>query len=389
MEDRGSDIEQPTAEDEVVGLDAGPAGHEHPLWPVPDGDPGRHAGRKRWPQMIAVKAVVGDEDHGRVGPGQLHQPLEKHVVQPVDAGHHVAIQFEIGLRDPLHPRRVVGHEEVADLVHGPVIDRREVPVGIGLHEVRRRGMGRKGLRKFLGQHPEPLVFLLVDRVRLGHEQPDHLVGIEVVRAHAKIVHRLREFRRPVGAGGGRRPVGGRLVRRGARQVAEHVRHDTAVSGLLAVRGEPAHDMTPQAPLAQHLPERATPPRGGRHRHDPARVRIHLRESWHAVMVGHLAGGDARPEHRRELGLEGREIAAHACLDEPCQARHDTRVEEWMDDLPVGGIPADEQQPAGVAGSRARGRRPVRHRRRPYAGPCDAGGWHWRPWRARQRPASRW
>ena len=78
VENRGSNVEEAGAEHEFIVLESRPRGREHALGPVPDGDPGRHARRELGPQVVAVEAVIGDHHHGRIGAGELHEPLEKH-----------------------------------------------------------------------------------------------------------------------------------------------------------------------------------------------------------------------------------------------------------------------------------------------------------------------
>ena len=63
----------------------------------------------------------------------------------------------------------------------------------------------------------------------------------------------------------------------------------------------------------------------------------------AGLPGALAGCDARPQNRREEGRQPREVAHHAAFDEPLQVRHSTGIQQVMNDLPVGRIPADEEE----------------------------------------------
>ena len=228
--------------------------------------------------------------------------------------------------------------------------------------MRGRVVGGAGLRKFFRERREPPVFLLINRVGLGHEEPKQIIGIDVVRADPQIVHRRGQFRRPVGAGGRRGPL--RRILPGLRilHVAKHIGDDAAGMVLLAVGGEPAHDVAPQATLSEDLPERAALSRGCRDGDDGTGAGIHLRESRHAVMVGHLARGDARPEHRRELRFERCQVAARARFHKPGQTRQFTGIEQRMDDLPVGRIPADEKQFLPTRGHRS-GRHGGCHRRR--------------------------
>jgi hypothetical protein len=94
---------------------------------------------------------------------------------------------------------MVGHEHVADLVDRAVIHRREIPVGLGLEEMRGRVVDGAGFRNLLGKRPEPAVFRLIDRVGRRHEEPDQVVWIDVVRADSQFVHRRGQVRRPIGS----------------------------------------------------------------------------------------------------------------------------------------------------------------------------------------------
>ena len=390
MEHRGGHVEQPAAVDELVAFEPRAGGDEDPLRPMPDGDAGGYAGSELRPQVVAVEAVVGDDDDGRVGAGQLHEPAEKQVVKPVGGRDDPSVQLEVGLRDALHPRRVVGHEAVADLVDRPVVDCREVPVGLGLEKVRGGVVDRAGLGEPPREHPGPLVLRLVDGMRLGDEEPDDAVGVDLVGADPQVVHHVGQARRPVGARGRGGPRGGVVARPRVPQVAEHVGDDAAGVVLLAVRGEPPDDVALQPAVAEHLPESAALPRGGRDGHDRAGLLVNLGESRHAVVVGHLPRGDARPEHGGELRLERRQVAAGARLHEPCQPRHLAGVEQRVDDLPVGRVPADEQEPAAghrVALAFTRG--PRLPTRRPIASGGGARGPRSSPSRAPVRCRTSW
>jgi len=239
---------------------------------------------------------------------------------------------------------MVGHEQMADFIDGAVVDRHEVPVGLGHQQVRGGIVRRAGLGQLLGEQPEPAIFGLVDCGSGRHQESDQVIGIDVMRADPQIVHHLGQFRRPIGAGERRCPFGRILIWLRVPHVAEHVRNDAPGMIFLAMRGEPAHDMTAQAAAAEDLPERTALACGGGDGNDGTRAGVHFREPRHAVVVRHLSRGDARPEHRGELRLKGRQVAARPPLDKAGDAGQLSGVEERMDDLPVGGIPANQQQP---------------------------------------------
>ena len=222
MQHSGCDIEQAGAEDQFVRLEARPAGGDDALRPMPHCDARRHARCEFRPQVVAVEAVVRDEHHSRIRPGELHEALEEEVVQAVGAIHDIAIHRKVLFGDTLHARRVVGHEEVADLIHRPIVNGHEVPLGIGLQKVRGGIVRGEGLGELLREHPQAFILRLIHLRGIGHKKPDHLVGVDLMRAQPQVIHRLRQLGRPVGAGRRRGPLGGILILLGAAEVAEHI-----------------------------------------------------------------------------------------------------------------------------------------------------------------------
>ena len=113
--------------------------------------------------------------------------------------------------------------------------------------------------------------------------------------------------------------------------------------LLALGGKPTHDMAAQTPLAEHFPQGAALTRGRGDWHHRAVPWVHLGETRHAMVIGHLARGDRGPQHRRELRLECGEVATHPAFDEVRHAGQLARIEKRVDDFPIRGIPADEEE----------------------------------------------
>ncbi len=87
------------------------------------------------------------------------------------------------------------------------------------------------------------------------------------------------------------------------------------------------------------------------RADAAGDRVRFGEAEDAVLERALAGGDGGPQRGAQRGLEGGDVAHHALLKEAGEVGHLAGIEQRMDDLPVGGVPADEQD---FAGRRRRG-----------------------------------
>ena len=61
-----------------------------------------------------------------------------------------------------------------------------------------------------------------------------------------------------------------------------------------------------------------------------------------MLVGKLAGRDRVPQHWRQNGLECGKVTHHAAVDERIERRHQASLEQWSDVLPIGRVPADEE-----------------------------------------------
>ncbi len=91
-EHRGRDVQQAGPVDQLVPLDMR-AGHAQdperavPLRPDLRLEPAGCLGS----QMVGMETVVGDEQDRRLGPGELQQPLQHHVVEAVHARDHVLV----------------------------------------------------------------------------------------------------------------------------------------------------------------------------------------------------------------------------------------------------------------------------------------------------------
>ena len=98
-EHRRGHVEQAGAEDQFVGADARPGGHENPERPVLGGRAGRFVGQITGPEMVGVEAVVAHEHHGHVLAGEFEHDAEHRVVKDVRPADHLGIEGEILLRD--------------------------------------------------------------------------------------------------------------------------------------------------------------------------------------------------------------------------------------------------------------------------------------------------
>src|SRR5260370_15750977 len=70
--------------------------------------------------------------------------------------------------------------------------------------------------------------------------------------------------------------------------------------------------------------------------------IRLHEAVDAMFVRALAGGDGIPQHGRQDRLEGGNVALDAVADHVIQGGHEPGVNQRTCDLPVGCVPANEQ-----------------------------------------------
>ena len=133
----------------------------------------------------------------------------------------------------------------------------------------------------------------------------------------------------------------------AGQVAEHVGDDVAVGELLAVGGEPADDMAAFALAGEDFPQGFAAACGGGDGYDAAGGGVYLGEAGHAVVVGHFAGGDAGPQHGGELWFQCGEVTGGAGIDQVGGSRGGAAVHERVEEFPIGGVPADEEEAFGL------------------------------------------
>ncbi len=310
---------------------------------MPNGDARRHAWSECGPQVIAVETVIGNEHHRGVRSGKLDQPMQHHVMNLISHIHDVLIDLKILVPNPIHFRRMIGHEIMAYLIECPEINGHEVPFGIGFHHIRRGRLNRIGLGQFLRELVEPPILRLVHLMSPRHKCTQHVIAGHFPRTHPQRIEFRSQRFRPVGSRHRWRPGGGRCAWSDTPEMAEHIRNHPAVQPALALRAEPSDDMAPQPALAEHLPQRAALSGGGGNGdHFPA-GRVHLRETLHAMMIGHLARGNGRPQHRRKLRLQRRQIARSPALDQSRDRGELSAIQQRVDQLPIGGIPSHEQK----------------------------------------------
>ena len=271
--------------------------------------------------MIGMEAVVTDEDHGRLGTGKLKEPAEHEIVIAVGRVDDVFVKLEVALAHPLESRWVILHEAMAEVVDGVEVDRRKIPVRDFLKEVHRPPVDAGAFGDQLGERAEPLVFLLIDLRGLGDEVPEE-IAVELVGMEA-LVGEIDGKLRWVDGACSQRPG---LAERGDR-LLKVVRDHRAADRLGGGAWPPADDERGVAGLVEDVPDGFRFSGEIRDRSDAARMGIGLGEAVDAVLEGALAGGDARPEHRREGGLERGEIAHHAVLHQPADMGHEPHVDQ--------------------------------------------------------------
>ena len=137
--------------------------------------------------MIAMEAVVRNEHHGSIRPGQVHQPLQKNIMQAVGAVHHVLVGFEIGCGNAGHFRRMIRHEGMRKFVNGSIVNRHEIPVGVTGQQMGGGGMDGKGFGQSFGEMPEARVLLLIHLGGVGDKEPDEVVGVDFIGADPQFV----------------------------------------------------------------------------------------------------------------------------------------------------------------------------------------------------------
>lgn len=97
-----------------------------------------------------------------------------------------------------------------------------------------------------------------------------------------------------------------------------------------------------------------PARGGQHRAHARVVGPRLDETPHAMLVGDLAGGNGGPHDRRHGRVQARQVADAALLHQGLQGRHLPGIQQRVNQLPVGGVPADQEDLARQGAGRGIG-----------------------------------
>ena len=238
------------------------------------------------PQVIAVEAVIGNQQHGRIRTGEVHQPCEEKIHQPVSAVHHVPVEFEIGVAHPVGLRRMVVDKTVAEVVDADVVNGHEIP-RLVFHHMSRGGMRREAFGKDLRNRAEHVGFGGVDFTEAGNKGAEHAL-VDLFRRNAKLPQSVGQTFRPDGA---RHEIG---VRRAARDC---IRNARPANRFRRMAPEPAHQVGPQSLLRQNIPQRLHAPGRTGHRAHTSRRPVHFREPQNAVLIGPFPRRNRVPQHR--------------------------------------------------------------------------------------------
>ena len=170
--------------------------------------------------------------------------------------------------------------------------------------------------------------LLRDAAEIGDEEADGFGG-DLLGVNAKFGKgRLQRFRKN---GFGRWDLIGSEIEKGV--------GDADAAGGVRRGGErPVDEVSLEVVTFEEVPKgRAVP--GGERRW---RVRSWILLSQDSVGEGAAAGRQRGPEQFRDERLGRSQHAHDAARDERLEMRHRARVEQRMQELPVGGLPADEK-----------------------------------------------
>src|SRR5579862_2256413 len=107
-------------------------------------------------------------------------------------------------------------------------------------------------------------------------------------------------------------------------------------------GEPAEDVSPVSALRENIPDGFDLARSAGGWAHTSGLRIRLHEAVDAMLIGALAGGYRVPQHRRKNRTQSRQVANDATIDKVIERGHKTLVQKGIDQLPVGSIPADQE-----------------------------------------------
>ena len=102
-------------------------------------------------------------------------------------------------------------------------------------------------------------------------------------------------------------------------------------------------MHAQSTLRQDVPERLGLARGTRGYAHAIAGWVWFNKVQDAVFVGRLASGDGGPQQRRKFGLHGAEVCPRPGRNECSEVGHLSARKQRVNDLPIGGVPTENQE----------------------------------------------
>ncbi len=348
VEQGRADIDQAGAVHALVLADAGALGGEDAELAVLGSRAGGLARDVAQAQVVRVEAVVGHEDHGGVLTRESEQGAEHRIVIEVAHFHAVVEDLVVPVVHLRPLRRVIFHERVAEVVDGVVIDAHQVP-GLVLDQGGGGGVDAGAVRDDLGERLDARVLFRLVEVLAGHaveagQERTEVVLVQLRGMEAEVLEVADEALRMDGFRLERPFVG--LVAAAVGFLVVVGNHH-AVAERLGGVGRPPADGDGVFPLlVEDIPDGLGLAREIGDRADAAGDRVRLGEAEDTMLVRALAGGDGGPERGAERGLEGGDVAHHAFFKKARKVGHFAGVEQRVDDLPVRGVPADEQHFAG-------------------------------------------
>ena len=353
VEQGGADIDEAGAEHTLVLADARALGGEDAELAVL----GSRAGGLAWDvtqaQVVRVEAVVGHEDDGGVLTGEREQGAEHGIVIEVAHFHAVVEDLVVPVVHLRPLRRVVFHEGVAEVVDGVVVNAHQVP-GLVLDQGGGGGVDAGAVGDDFRKRLDARVLFRLVEVLAGHAVEAGQEGTEVVLVQLRGMEAevLEVADEALGVDGFRleRPLVG-LVAAAVGLLVVVGDHRAVAERLGGVGRPPADGDGVFSLLVEDVPDGLGLAGEIGDGADAAGDGIGLGEAEDAMLVRALAGGDGGPQRGAERGLEGGDVSHDAFFKKAREVGHFAGVEQRVDDLPVRGVPADEQDLASGGGGR--------------------------------------
>ena len=264
------------------------------------------------------------------------QISQQRILNPVSRTHDLLIA---GVLAQIHfrmARRMKHQKLMADQINEVEIDGKKVRLISADHRNRRVVQCIK-LGQPLHQLSQPRILLQPALVQLWHKKPQQ-PRINIGGTQTQVCELLAERRR-INTAGRERPFGVRVLRR-MRKLIRNVR---AVDRLGGKRTHPAHHTRRPALLGNQVPQGLDLAALAADGLNLARFPIDLRKTMNPVFVGIMARRKGRPQDRRQVRLETRQIARGPAFNQTCEHGHVPRLHQRQSNLPIGSIPTDQQQ----------------------------------------------